>query len=145
MEKLLDLYNTVNKYGKVNGMELNIIKPGHIQYKMEIKDEHMASPVAAHGGAVAGLMDGVLGLAALSATALEGKLVSTVEFKINFLNPVYKGDILIGTGKIEQKGKRIIVSSGEIVCQNRENKVIAIALGTFNAYPFEKSGYGDMI
>ncbi|MDQ3192248.1 MAG: PaaI family thioesterase [Bacteroidota bacterium] len=144
MEKLLEIYHKINKYGEVNGMKVKVIEPGHIVYEMEIKDQHMATPVAAHGGAVAGFMDGVLGVAALSSSALEEKLVSTIEFKINFLNPVYKSDILIGTGKVEQKGNRIIIASGEIVCKNRDNKLIAKAIGTFNSYPFAKADFAHM-
>jgi uncharacterized protein (TIGR00369 family) len=141
MKDLLAFYRKVNKYGEVNGMELTILEPGKIEYRMEIKEIHMATPVAAHGGAVAGMMDAVLGVAALSLTAHEEKLVSTIEFKINFLNPVYKGDILLGKGWVEQKGNRIVIASGEIICSNRDNKVIAKALGTFNAYPFEKAAF----
>lgn len=141
LKGLLAVYQKVNRYGEINGMQLTIVGPGEIIYEMEIKDMHMATPLAAHGGAVAGMMDGVLGVAALSLTAKEEKLVSTVEFKINFLSPVFKGDILRGFGKVEHKGKRIIISSGEIVCVNRNNKVVAKAMGTFNAYPFEKAGF----
>ncbi|HET6245855.1 MAG: PaaI family thioesterase [Bacteroidetes bacterium] len=144
MDRLLEIYNKINKYGEVNGMKVHVIEPGHIVYEMEIKDQHMATPIAAHGGAVAGFMDGVLGVAALSASAQEENLVSTIEFKINFLNPVYKSDILIGTGRVEQKGKRIIIASGEIVCKNRNNILIAKAIGTFNAYPFEKADFVNM-
>ena len=108
---------------------------------MKIQDQHMATPVAAHGGAVAGFMDGILGVAALSVSAMESNLVSTIEFKINFLNPVYESDLLFGIGTVVQKGKRIIIASGEIVCKNRNNQLIAKAIGTFNAYPFEKSGF----
>ncbi len=140
-KNLLEVYQKVNKYGEVNGMELTIVGVGEIIYQMEIKDIHMATPIAAHGGAVAGMMDAVLGVAALSFSALEEKLVSTIEFKINFLNPVYKGDVLRGVGKVEQKGKRIIIASGEITCTNRDNIIIAKAMGTFNAYPFEKAGF----
>jgi uncharacterized protein (TIGR00369 family) len=141
LKDLLELYQQVNKYGEVNGMQLSIVRPGEIIYQMEIKDIHMATPIAAHGGAVAGMMDGVLGVAALSLTALEEKLVSTIEFKINYLNPVYKGDVLKGFGKVDQSGKRIIIASGEIFCSNRGNILIAKAMGTFNAYPFEKAGF----
>jgi uncharacterized protein (TIGR00369 family) len=141
MNDLIAFYSKVNKYGEANGMELTIIEPGRIEYRMEIKEMHMATPVAAHGGAVAGLMDAVLGVAALSMTAAEGKLVSTVEFKINFLNPVFKDDVLLGRGWVEQKGNRIVIASGEIICQNRNNQMIAKAMGTFNAYPFEKAGF----
>jgi uncharacterized protein (TIGR00369 family) len=141
LKDLLAIYQKVNKFGEVNGMELTIVSPGEIIYQMVVKEIHMATPVAAHGGAIAGMMDGVLGVAALSLTAQEEKLVSTIEFKINFLNPVKKGDILKGYGRVDQRGKRIIIASGEIICLNRDNVVIAKAMGTFNAYPFEKSGF----
>jgi uncharacterized protein (TIGR00369 family) len=144
-EELLKIYQLVNKYGQANEMILKIIEPGWIEYSMEIKEKHLATPFAAHGGAVAGLMDGVLGVAALSLTASERKLVSTIEFKINFLKPVFKGDQLVGTGKVLEKGKRIIIANGSIVAANRNNEKVAIATGTFNAYPFEKSGIAEYL
>jgi uncharacterized protein (TIGR00369 family) len=99
----------------------------------------LATPTTAHGGLVAGYMDGILGLAALYVSSEDGKLVSTVEFKINYLAPVFKGDILIGKGWTISAGKRIIVAQGEIINESNGKKV-AIATGTFNAYPYEKSG-----
>jgi uncharacterized protein (TIGR00369 family) len=144
-EELLRIYQLINKYGEANEMSLKIIEPGWIEYRMEIKEQHLATPFAAHGGAVAGLMDGILGVAALSLTASEGKLVSTIEFKINFLKPVFKGDKLLGTGKVLEKGKRIIITNGSIVAENRENAKVAIATGTFNSYPFEKSGIAEYL
>ena len=35
-----------------------------------------------------------------------------------------------------QKGNRIIVTQGEIFCTN-QNRIVATAIGTFNAYPGE--------
>jgi uncharacterized protein (TIGR00369 family) len=139
MEHLIQLYNQLNKFGTDHGMELSIIEPGHIAYKMKILEKHLATPLAAHGGIISALMDGVLGVAALSATAPEGCLVSTVEFKINFLQPAYLHDELLGTGKIIQRGKRLIITEGIITCPAR-NSCIAKAIGTFNAYPAEKAG-----
>ena len=97
----------------------------------------MATPTTIHGGMIAAMMDAVIGVAGLSAVAQEGKLVSTVEFKISYYNPALLGDTLTGKGKVEKKGNRIIYASGEIYNQN--NKIIAKALGTLNAYPIEKS------
>jgi len=118
-------------------MKLTIIKPGEISYKMEIVPKHLATPTTIHGGMIAAMMDAVIGVAGLSAVAQEGKLVSTVEFKISYYNPAVLGDTLTGKGKVEKKGNRIIYASGEIYNQN--NKIIAKALGTLNAYPIEKS------
>ncbi len=139
MHKILKLYNSINTFGKVNNMELEVIAPGHIKYTMPVKEFHLATPVAIHGGVLSAMMDGVLGVAALSASCYDGNLVSTVEFKINYLAPARIGDILVGEGKIIQKGNRLIIVEGDIKLKDT-NKLIAKGNGTFSAYPIEKSG-----
>lgn len=138
-EILLETYQKTNQFGIANGMELTKFEEDEIAYRLVIKESHLATPTTAHGGIIAGYMDGVLGLAALYVSAEDGNLVSTVEFKINFLAPVRLGDVLIGKGKVVSKGKRIIIAEGEISTE-KEGKSIAIATGTFNAYPYQKSG-----
>lgn len=138
-EQLIKRYQETNLFGKFLGLELLKFEADGIQYRLEITAEHLATPTTAHGGVVAGYMDGVLGLAALYASSEHAKLVSTVEFKINFLTPVRIGDVLIGEGKVVSAGNRIIVAQGEIYKEANGEKV-AIATGTFNAYPYEKSG-----
>lgn len=137
MEKLLKIYGKVNQFGTENGMLLTIIKPGNILYEMKVLPKHLATQTTIHGGMVAAMMDGVIGVAALSLVASEGKLVSTVEFKINYFRPVYLGDVLKGEGRVDFRGARVIASSGEIF--NQKGEMVAKAMGTFNAYPFEKN------
>lgn len=137
MEKILEIYHQVNQFGLENGLKLSVIKAGEIEYKMEVLQKHLATPTAIHGGMISGLMDGTLGVAALTTVAHENKLVSTVEFKINFIKPAFLGDILTAKGKVDHKGNRIIHASGEIYNQN--NELIAKAIGTLNAYPISKS------
>jgi uncharacterized protein (TIGR00369 family) len=138
---LIEYYIANNHYGKTLGMDFKIIEPGLVHYFLTIKQEHLATLKAAHGGVISAFMDSILGVAALSVSAKENKIVSTVEFKINFLAPAILGDELIGIGKVEQHGKRLIISSGDIICPKRKNIMIAKALGTFNLYPAEKAGY----
>lgn len=137
MENLIEIYNQVNQFGKENGLELTIIKPGEIIYKMEVLKKHLATPTTMHGGMLAAMMDGVIGVAALTLVAPEGKLVSTVEYKVNYFKPIYLGDVLTGKGHVDHAGKRIISTSGKVYNQN--NEVVATAMGTFNAYPYAKS------
>jgi uncharacterized protein (TIGR00369 family) len=138
---IIEQYIKDNHFGKILGMHFNIIEPGLVHYFLTITEAHLSTPRATHGGVIAAMMDGVLGVAALSKTVAENKIVSTVEFKINYLSPSLLGDELMGIGKIDSSGKRIIVTSGDIVCTNRNNVLIAKAMGTFNAYPVEKAGY----
>lgn len=138
---IIEQYIKDNNFGRVVGMEFKIIEPGTVHYFLTINESHLSTPRATHGGVIAAMMDGVLGVAALSKTVEDNKIVSTVEFKINYLSPSLLGDKLMGVGKIDSQGKRLIITSGDIVCTNRNNVLIAKAMGTFNAYPVEKAGY----
>lgn len=139
MHPILARYNQVNAFGKLLGMELNIIVPGEVEYAMAITEKHLSNPAAAHGGALAALMDAILGVSALSLAAEDGKLVSTVEFKINYFAPIRLGDKLLGHGKVVFKGNRLLSSEGTIYNLTNERKVVCKGLGTFNTYPVEKN------
>lgn len=137
---LIEKYIESNAFGRLMGMEFKIIEPGKVEYHLTVTKNHLATPHAAHGGMLGALVDGALGTAGLSAVYQDGKVVSTIEYKLNFLAPCYAGDQLIAYGKVESMGKRILVISCDVVCVNRDNKMIAKALGTFNAYDAEKAG-----
>lgn len=140
MHNFVELFKSINKYDIDNGMTLEVHSPGSITYKMTILEKHLSSPNTAHGASIAGLMDAVLGLSALSEAVTNDNLTSTVEFKINYLRPVKLGDLLIGTGKVVHKGKSLIISSGEIRVAG-SNELVAMGQGTFNTYPFSKKDF----
>lgn len=135
-QNLIELYNSMNHFGRFMQMHYTVIQPGEVEYKLLIREELLATQRAAHGGALAAFMDAILGVASLSAVADEGKLVATIEFKINYLKPALLGDSLTGKGKVIQKGKRILITEGEIYNQNHE--LIVKAIGTFTSYPVNK-------
>ena len=143
MNTLLEIYNKVNTYGNVRNMEFTVIVPGHIKYTFPLNSNEESSPGVVHGGSVAGFMDAVMGVAALSLATEKGNLVSTVEFKLNFLAPVFSTDVLKGEGMVVFSGKRIYVTEGKI--WNQDNVLVAMATGTFNAYPAEKSAVKHLI
>ena len=138
-ENFITLFKSMNKYDSDNGLVFEIHEPGSITYKMKILEKHLSSPNTAHGAALAGVMDCVLGLSALSQAVPMGNLTSTVEFKINYVRPVHLGDEIIGTGRVVHKGKSLIISSGEI--KNEKGELIAVGQGTFNTYPLSKKDF----
>lgn len=143
MEKqdLINRYIQSNNFGRLLGMDFRIISPGEIEYRLKVNNDHLATPRSAHGGVVSSLVDAALGTAGLSAVHHENKVVSTVEYKVNFLSPVFEHDELLAHAIVEHKGKRILVISCEIFCLNRDRQSLAKALGTFNAYDASKAGY----
>lgn len=133
---IIESYNKTNHFGREMGMTFEITEPGKVIIKMPIKLLHLATLKVAHGGAIAGMMDAALGVAALSLSSTKGKVVSTVDFHMNFLVPVKLDDVLTATGEIIKAGNRILFAEAIIINQN--NELISKGSGTFNAYPVEK-------
>jgi len=138
---LLEKYIENNLFGKLIGMDFEIVSEGNVNYYLTISQNHLATTHAAHGGVISSLVDGALGVAGLSCVYKENKVVSTIEYKINFLSPAHINDKLVAKAKVEQKGNRILIISCEVYCVNKKNSLLAKALGTFNAYSAEKAGY----
>ncbi len=137
---ILEQYIANNNFGKMLGMNFKVIEPGLVHYYLTITQTHLATPLAAHGGAIAALIDAALGVTCLSVVQKDNMAVSTIEFKINFLKPALLNDELLAIGKLEQQGKHLLVASSDVICI-KNNTVIAKAIGTFNCYPANKAGF----
>ena len=134
---ILEKYNQTNQFGNYLDLKIKILKPGDVKYTVLVKKHHLATLKSAHGGFISAIFDQIVSTAALSKLILESKLVSSVEFKINFLKPVFLGDDLIGHGLVIQGGKKLYKVKGDIFNQN--NNLVATEIATLNAYTFEKS------
>jgi acyl-CoA thioesterase len=139
-QRLIDLYQAANHFGELLGMELSIQERGSIHYTMRVGEQHLATPRAAHGGAILSLVDATLGVAALSQVSADHQVVSTIELKTNFLRPCLVGDVLLAKGQVIHAGKRLLYVECQIFNQNEE--LVAKANGTFNAYPAERAFEG---
>ena len=136
---LIQKYIAANNFGRELGMEFTIDNDGVVSHSLNIKAHHLATPIAAHGGVVSAMMDATMGVGALLEVVNEDMAVSTLEMKISFVSPVKRDDQLIGTSRLVKKGKRLLFLEGEI--KNSSGKLVAMATGTFNAYPSGKAGF----
>lgn len=138
MHEIIEWYQKVNHFGISNGYELKIIKPGEIQYIFTPKERHEALPDFVHGGVIAGLMDALLSVTGLSLVAEDNMLVSTIEFKINYLSSVQTGEKLIGLGNVVRRGRRILVTEGSISSVDTQD-IKAVGTGSLSATAFDTS------
>ena len=140
-------YKQMNHFGRTNGMELTVNEPGQVEYRMRIRDEHLSSPNTCHGGVLAGLMDAALGAAALSLAFTKMELVSTVEFKMNYLHSVHLHDELVARGTVDHSGNSLVVSSCVVyrVKEGHDDVAVARGLGTFNRYPASKRDFAELL
>lgn len=138
---IVQLYLKHNHFGAMLGMDFELTDTGEVHYRLTVTKDHLATPIAAHGGVICAFMDATMGVRALSNVVLENKVVSTIEMKISFIAPAFEGDQLTGTATILRSGKRLLFVEGQI--KNQDDQLIATASGTFNAYPMEKAGFLD--
>jgi uncharacterized protein (TIGR00369 family) len=130
-------FEEICNFDRYLGMHLTVREPGCIGYRLTVGEQHLSMPGACHGGVLAAMMDGVLGLTALSSVFPEGKLCQTVEFKINYLAAVGPGVTLEGEGRIEFAGSRLMVTTGEII-DSADRRPVAKGMGTFSLYPLDR-------
>lgn len=136
---LVQLYIEKNNFGRILEMDFEIIAPGDVRYSMPVHAMHLATPLAAHGGAISALMDATMGVCALSCVIEENKVVSTIELKISFISPALENDVLSAKANVIKKGKRLLFVEGKIYNQNGD--LVAMATGTFNAYEPKNAGF----
>jgi uncharacterized protein (TIGR00369 family) len=109
------------------GMELVTGCDGGIRISMELSSNLKQFYGYIHGGAIAGLLDTIIGVA-INRQLDPSEGASTVELKINYLRPVSEGK-LWGEGKVIQKGGKLIVGQGEI--KDDAGRLVAFGTATF--------------
>jgi uncharacterized protein (TIGR00369 family) len=95
------------------GVQLIEVGPGLCTLTLPYSDKVTQQQGGFHGGAVGALADIAGGYAALT-SAPEGMEVTTVEYKINFL-AAFKNGTLRATGNVLKAGKRIIITTAQVV------------------------------
>ncbi len=131
------LYKAMANFDRYLGMELEVLGPGEVVYRLTVGEQHLSSTNACHGGAIAAMLDATLGMTALSWGVTHGKLCATVEFKTHFFAPVGLGDALEGRGTLDFTGTKLVVVSGAITDRHKGHAV-AKGMGTFTLYPLSK-------
>jgi uncharacterized protein (TIGR00369 family) len=81
------------------------VEPGHVVVEFDAGPQHANPMGTLHGGILCDVADAAMGLA-YSSTLEEGESFTTLELKINFLKPVWKGH-LRAEGRVVKRGKTV--------------------------------------
>jgi uncharacterized protein (TIGR00369 family) len=95
------------------GARLMRAEPGLCEVALPYSDRVTQQQGGFHGGAMGALADIAGGYAALTVVP-DDMEVSTVEYKVNFL-AAFQGGELRATGRVVKAGRRIIVTSAEVM------------------------------
>mmetsp|Transcript_4799 Transcript_4799/g.9041 ORF Transcript_4799/g.9041 Transcript_4799/m.9041 type:complete len:193 (+) Transcript_4799:73-651(+) len=100
------------------GAELSRVLPGSCEIRLPYSDKVTQQQGGFHGGAVGAIADIAAGYSSLT-VAPEGREVTTVEYKINFL-AACSGGYLRAEGRVVKAGKRAIITAADVFHQNEE-------------------------
>lgn len=108
------------------GARLLRVEPGLCELALPYSDRVTQQQDGFHGGAMGALADIAGGYAGLT-MAPEGMEVTTAEYKINFLS-AFQGGELRATGRVVKAGRRIIVTTAEVVHIDADGKQSSCAV-----------------
>lgn len=108
------------------GFMLTSIKPGEAVIEFEARERHANPMGTLHGGILCDIADAAMGMAYAS-TLAEGETFTTLELKINFLKPVWKGKLL-ATGRVVKGGRTVGLVECDVV--DDERRLVARAMAT---------------
>lgn len=119
------------------GARLLRVEPGLCEVALPHSERVSQQQGGFHGGAMGALADIAGGYAALTAAPPDME-VTTVEYKINFLAS-FSGGELRAIGRVVKAGKRIIVTTAEVVHLDASGKQTACAVMQQTIVPVHKT------
>ena len=113
------------------------VTPGLCEVALPYSDKVTQQQNGFHGGATGALADIAGGYAGLT-VAPEGMEVTSVEFKINFL-AAFQGGELRGIGRVIKAGRRLIITTAEVIHLDADGKESLCAVMQQTLMPVPKT------
>jgi uncharacterized protein (TIGR00369 family) len=113
------------------------VEPGLVEIALPYSDKVSQQQDGFHGGAMGALADIAGGYAGLTVAA-DGMEVTTAEYKINFLAG-FSGGELRAVGRVIKGGRRLIVTSAEVLHVDADGKQSPVAVMQQTLVPVPKT------
>jgi uncharacterized protein (TIGR00369 family) len=127
IKKLIESGKPLMPIADLIGFSIKSVQQGQAVVEFEMSQEHTNTMGTLHGGVLCTIADTAMGVAFF--TMLEKtETLTTLELKINYLKPVWKGKLL-ALGRVVKKGKL----TGLVECDvlDEKEQLVARASGTF--------------
>lgn len=120
------MMETMSAFNRLLGIRGESVREGHCVLLLPVREEFVGDPrrPALHGGVVSTLIDTAGGLAAWTALS-PGESVSTVDLRVDFLEPAGLGEPLRAEAELARKGNRVcavrvaVTQAGRLVAEGR--------------------------
>jgi uncharacterized protein (TIGR00369 family) len=111
---------------EVLDMTLDELTPGRAVFSFQVGPTHLNPMGTVHGGLIATLADSAM-VSAHMASLDDGEASTTVEFKVNFLRPVFAGRVT-AIGTVESAGQTLTLSEARVL--DEQGRLVARATAT---------------
>ena len=119
------------------GARLLRVEPGLCEVALPYSERVNQQQGGFHGGAMGALADIAGGYAALTVVPVDSEL-TTIEYKINFL-AAFQGGELRAIGRVVRAGRRVVVTTAEVLHVDANGKESICALMQQSIAPIPKS------
>ncbi|MBW1779863.1 MAG: PaaI family thioesterase [Deltaproteobacteria bacterium] len=121
--KAIEKFFKNDRFAQYIGIEIVEFSPGSAKAKMKIEDHHLNALNVVHGGAIFGLADLVLAVAANS----HGKVSLGINVNISYIKAA-QGKMLFGEAKEISRSSTLGTYSMEI--KDEKGEIVAVMTGT---------------
>ena len=131
--------DSLDRQGMMRHLEARLVRvePGLVEIALPYSDKVSQQQDGFHGGAMGALADIAGGYAGLT-VAQEGMEVTTAEYKINFLAG-FTGGELRAVGRVIKGGRRLIVTTAEVMHLDADGKQSPVAIMQQTLVPVPKT------
>jgi uncharacterized protein (TIGR00369 family) len=113
-------------YNKHLGIKFEKFEEDSVVCSIKIATSHLNVNHSVHGGVYFSILDSVMG--ATIRTVVNQPIV-TVNMSINYFAPLKKGEEMVATAKILQRGNSIVTMEGLV--EDTKGRLLAKSIGTF--------------
>jgi acyl-CoA thioesterase len=128
----LENYQYPDKFGEWLGYK--VIRLDREEFsadvELQIREDHLSPARRVHGGVVSAFFDFACGAAVFSSLSAKD-FCSTIELKVNYLQPFHLGDLIRANAKVVYRGNRLCVLHA-LAYRNDDKTPAAMATATFN-------------
>jgi uncharacterized protein (TIGR00369 family) len=111
------------------GTEVSSAQEGRAVVSLEAKERHLNPSGTVHGGVISTLIDAAMA-EALNTITEEGEQPFTIQITVNYMKPGKPGT-LTSTAEVRKGGERITIVEAEVVQEEDDEEVVALATGTY--------------
>lgn len=133
LPEICRLMETLSPFNKLLGLRLELLEAGHGIVWLTPRPELIGDPRRGtiHGGVLSALIDTAAGAAAWSALEPPEDAVSTVDLRVDYLDPAGVGADLRAEAHLRRKGNRVCHVQVEVT---QGGAAIATGVGVYNIH-----------